>query len=141
MKPWTNTKIALDFDETYTVNPEMWDDIVALMRKNNCDVRFVTYRYENAAANDDILAAAQKLGIEIIFCNYFQKAQVTAIHNWIPDIWIDDMPILIPMKQQLQGMIQGIERSDRQEDIKKMAAAIREATRKLNNISERLNKC
>lgn len=138
MQPWNNTRIALDFDETYTVNPAMWDSIVALMLASNCDVRFVTYRYENAPGNGDINEAAERLGIKIIFCNYFQKAQVCAIHGWSPDIWIDDMPILIPMKQQLQGMIQGIERSDRQEDIKKMTETIREATRKLNNIAERL---
>ena len=138
MKPWGYTRIALDFDETYTVNPGMWDSIVALMLASNCDVRFVTYRYENAPGNSDITEAAGRLGIKIIFCNYFQKAQVTAIHGWIPDIWIDDMPILIPMKQQLQGMIQGIERSDRTEEIQKMTATLREATRKLNNIAERL---
>lgn len=141
MKPWTNIKIALDFDETYTVHPEMWDSIISLMQASGCDVRFVTFRYENAPANDDILAAAERIGIKIIFCNYFQKAQVCAIHGWSPDIWIDDMPILIPMKQQLQGMIQGIERSDRQEDIKKMTETIREATRKLNNIAEKLKGC
>ena len=138
MVNWDKTKIALDFDETYTINPEMWDSIVALMLTSNCDVRFVTYRYENAPGNADINEAAGRIGIKIIFCNYFQKAQVCAIHGWSPDIWIDDMPILIPMKQQLQGMVQGIERSDRAEEIHKMTATIREATRKLNNIAERL---
>lgn len=135
MKPWTETKIALDFDETYTIHPDMWDAIVGLMLASECDVRFVTYRYENAPGNSDITEAAERLGIKIIFCNYFQKAQVTALHGWIPDIWIDDMPVLIPMKQQLQGMVQGIERSDRTEEMQKMAARLREAARKLNNIA------
>lgn len=139
MKPWTNTKIALDFDETYTVHPDMWDSIVILMQGSGCDVRFVTYRYENAPGNSDILAAAEKLGIKIIFCNYFQKAQVTAIHGWIPDIWIDDMPILIPMQNQLEGMIQGIKRSDRKEEIQKMIEARREISHgKIKDITKEL---
>ncbi|QGZ16389.1 hypothetical protein Hena1_02390 [Erwinia phage Hena1] len=138
MKPWTNTKIALDFDETYTVHPDMWDSIVVLMQGSGCDVRFVTYRYENAPGNSDIIAAAEKLGIKIIFCNYFQKAQVTALHGWIPDIWIDDMPVLIPVQAQLEGMVQGIKRSDRTEEIQKMTTQLREAARKLTNIAELL---
>lgn len=122
MITWERIKIALDFDETYTLNAEMWKSIVGVMKSFNCDVRFVTYRYASAPGNEDIWAAADELEIPTIFCNYFQKAQVTASLGWIPDIWIDDMPILIPMKQQLQGMIIGIERSDEkrsQEEIKR----------------------
>lgn len=37
---------------------------------------------------------------------------MTEQQAWTPDVWIDDMPILIPMKQQLQGMILGIEKNE-----------------------------
>lgn len=125
MKPWGGLKIALDFDETYTAHPEMWKKIVEVMKSEQSDVKFVTYRYEKSGNNEDIQAAAEELGIEIIYCNYFQKAQVTALSGWIPDIWVDDMPILIPMQSQLEGMLMGIKRSDRQEEVKAMVTEAR----------------
>lgn len=111
MKKWDNLKVALDYDDTFTVNPQMWGMIVAVMKQFGAEVKFVTYR-SMKTNNADIELSAKEVDIPIIYCNYYQKAQVCAKSGWIPDIWIDDMPILIPMKQQLEGMLLGIEKSD-----------------------------
>tara|TARA_R110000868_G_scaffold20396_3_gene86378 strand:+ start:1002 stop:1331 length:330 start_codon:yes stop_codon:yes gene_type:complete len=94
-------KIALDFDETYTADPEMWDLFVYLSQQRNHNVTFVTYRdsrYENA----DIRTAAAKLGIEIVFTGGKQKQ-----HCYDADIWIDDSPETIVNFETLGEMYDG----------------------------------
>ena len=110
MKPFEKKRIALDFDDTFTLDSVLWSMFVAMVLNKEWDVRFVTFRFETDN-NDDIKYWANALGIEVIYCNGVQKSQVCAEQRWIPDVWIDDMPILIPMKQQLQGMILGIEKN------------------------------
>lgn len=112
MKPFEKKKIALDFDDTFTLNPTLWHHIVDLMViEGDFDVRFVTFRYPTDD-NSDIEFWANELDIKVIYCSGVQKAQVCAENRWTPDVWIDDMPILIPMKLQLQGMILGIEKNE-----------------------------
>lgn len=113
MKPFEKKRIALDFDDTFTLDPERWAQFVHLFcsRDSDWSVKFVTFRFETDR-NDDIKYWAEELGIGIIYCGGVQKAAVCAKLGWIPDIWIDDFPVLIPMKQQLQGMILGIEKNE-----------------------------
>lgn len=113
MKPFDCKRIALDFDDTFTLDPQRWAEFVHLFcsRGSGWSVKFVTFRYETDR-NEDIEYWAEKLGIDIIYCGGVQKAQVCAENSWTPDVWIDDMPILIPMKLQLQGMILGIEKNE-----------------------------
>lgn len=112
MKPFESKRIALDFDDTFTIDPERWAEFVHLFchRGSGWSVKFVTFRYETDR-NEDIEYWSEKLGIDIIYCGGVQKATACAKAGWVPDIWIDDFPVLIPMKQQLQGMILGIEKN------------------------------
>lgn len=116
MKPFEKKRIALDFDDTFTLNPTMWHHIVDLMFiEGDFDVRFVTFRH-STDDNTDIEYWASELDIKVIYCGGLQKAAVCGKLGWIPDVWIDDMPVLIPMKQQLQGMILGIENNEEKRD-------------------------
>lgn len=111
MKPFERKRIALDFDDTFTLNSSVWHHIVDLMIiEGDFDVRFVTFRH-STDDNTDIEFWSGELGIQVIYCGGVQKAQVCAEKGWFPDVWIDDFPVLIPMKQQLQGMILGIEKN------------------------------
>lgn len=110
MKLFERKRVALDFDDTFTTNEDVWSDIVNVLLLADFDVRFVTFRFDTDR-NEDIRYWSRILGIEIIFCNGVQKSQVCGENRWVPDIWIDDMPVTIPMKQQLQGMILGIEKN------------------------------
>lgn len=93
-------KIALDFDETYTAAPELWDAFVneALSRKHR--VVFCTYRHAEWR-NGDIEEAAAKLGIPIVYTNGSQKAT-----ECYADIWIDDAPETIPTKGTLRHYVE-----------------------------------
>lgn len=82
--------IALDYDECFTANKELWTNFVLLAKSLNSKVTFVTFRYESQN-NTDIIADAKQLGIPIVFSNGKQKSSV-----FNADIWIDDSPITIP---------------------------------------------
>lgn len=83
-------KIALDYDETFTNDPELWISFVINAKNNGHSVSFVTYRNSNWN-NSDIEEYAKILDICIVFSNGRQKAEV-----FDADVWIDDKPVNIP---------------------------------------------
>lgn len=89
--------IALDYDRTFTEDPTLWLWFIASCKQRNHKVTFVTFR-ENGDRfdNQDIEASAKMAGIPIIYTAGQQKAEC-----FKADIWIDDMPFLIPTKDQL----------------------------------------
>jgi MarR-like DNA-binding transcriptional regulator SgrR of sgrS sRNA len=100
-------KFALDFDETYTADPELWSQWISNAIYRGHSVTFVTFRFEHLeqpSANEDIREAAAEHGINIVFCNARQKS-----HCFTADIWIDDMPALIPSYDELKNMAAGCE--------------------------------
>lgn len=79
-------KIALDYDLTYTKDPEFWRAFVFLSKLSGHEVRIVTAR----CAEKDTLP---ELPCEIIYCNGVAKKFVCHhFVEWDPDIWIDDKP-------------------------------------------------
>lgn len=83
-------RIAVDYDDTYTADPDLFIWLINFARAGGHEVAFVTSRSENVD-NDDIKRDAMILGIDIIFCGAVQKHEV-----YPADIWIDDSPITIP---------------------------------------------
>lgn len=90
-------KIALDFDGTYTEDPEMWAAFVKIAKRHGHIVKIITFRCEDGSRNGDgyrdntdIHAAARDLDIEARFSNGRPKKEV-----WDADVWIDDMPMLV----------------------------------------------
>lgn len=87
--------IAIDYDETYTCDPDVWNQIINIFQQNNHKVYCVTKRYVELA--DDIREA---IDIPII---YATKSKLEAVRkNGIKiDVWIDDKPQSItPYKSQ-----------------------------------------
>ena len=78
--------IALDFDETYTEDPDLWAAFVYKAKTRLHTVTFVTYR-DSRYGNEDIKYEAECLGIDIVFTAGKQKQ-----HCFNADIWIDDSP-------------------------------------------------
>lgn len=94
-------RIALDYDETFTADTELWAQFVRSAKLRGHEVAFVTFR-QRGPWNTDIMADAGKLEIPIVFCGGRQKS-----HCYDADIWIDDMPELIPSFGQLSAMREG----------------------------------
>lgn len=71
--------IALDYDGTYTADPELWDDFIAKARWRGHQVTCVTMRHKHEGAPD--------VPCDVVFTS--RKAKMNAFKA---DIWIDDNP-------------------------------------------------
>ncbi|HET8687811.1 MAG TPA: HAD family hydrolase [Methanosarcina sp.] len=88
--------IGLDFDGTVTADPELWLKIVKLFRDRGHKVYVVTYRYPHPEKNKDMDFLRGHVD-NIFFTSYTQKRKHMSVSEGIYiDIWIDDMPELIP---------------------------------------------
>lgn len=91
--------ISLDYDDTYTLEPETWDKIISILQKANHNVFCITKRYEHLA--DDI---KESLQIPIIFVPKGKSKSRIAIEQGIKiDVWIDDKPASIIERQINKG--------------------------------------
>lgn len=103
--------IALDYDDTYTADKDLWDDFVSRAKERGHSVSFVTFRYDGGGeyagvlyGNEDIIEDAKLLGINIVFTNGKQKQ-----HVHFADIWIDDNPHLCASYVNMHTMVHGCE--------------------------------
>jgi hypothetical protein len=87
--------ISLDFDDTYTRDPAMWDSFIKLAQASGHTVYCVTARcHEYQPERDEVLDSIGKLvGPEhcIFTCGRAKRAE-TYKQNISIDVWIDDMP-------------------------------------------------
>jgi hypothetical protein len=92
--------IALDFDDTYTRDPAMWDAFIDMAKERGHDIRIVTFRLSHMTD-----PALDWLGskIPVIFTEYTQKRKFTEDIDWWVDIWIDDSPEFIVDKPRTTG--------------------------------------
>ena len=85
--------VAIDYDETYTLDKILWDQIINLFINAGHDVYCVTKRYKDIA--DDI---RHDMAIPIIYATKSKLEAVTDANIKI-DVWIDDKPqSIIPYK-------------------------------------------
>lgn len=97
-------KIALDYDDTFTSDPELWEFFIEKAKLRGHEISFVTFRWEPTEGYDpkhnaDIKQDASRLNIPIVFTHGQQKAK-----HFDADIWIDDMPEVIPHAHTLWDM-------------------------------------
>lgn len=86
-------KIALDYDKTYTLDPNFWDSFLFLAhRLNKHDVRIVTIRDDRYDRTQPLIELEQR--IPIIYTRGVAKRWfVTHFgEGFLPDVWIDDKP-------------------------------------------------
>jgi hypothetical protein len=82
--------LALDFDETYTLDPEFWDLLIAAAKHRGHSVICATMRHEHEG--EEIIAALGDKVEAIIFTG--RKAKHANVHEqgYYPSVWIDDSP-------------------------------------------------
>jgi len=86
--------IALDYDETYTEDPELWNSFIKSANDRGHEVLCVTMRYNNIYEAPDVLETVGKL-CRVIFTERLAKEEYVKSHGINPDIWIDDRPYYI----------------------------------------------
>lgn len=84
--------ISLDFDDTYTADPNMWNEFIGMCLDRGHDIRIVTFRKTNMTDPAlDWLASK----IPVIYTGFEQKRSFTENMGWKVDVWIDDSPEFI----------------------------------------------
>lgn len=81
-------RFSLDYDDTYTKDPDMWLEFIKLLRSRGHDVLVVTMRSELDNDMDPRLLETAR----VIFTNGHQKLPCLQNQGIDIDIWIDDRP-------------------------------------------------
>jgi len=85
-------KIALDFDDTYTRDPDFWNKFIDDAKDRGHDIRIVTFR--KSTMTDPALDWLAS-NIPVIFTEYMQKRAFCNQLGFLVDVWIDDSPEFI----------------------------------------------
>jgi len=75
-------RIALDYDNTYTLDPSLWNGFIKAAQARGHDVRIVTMRYPHETI--------QSAPVDVTYTS--RKAKSSAVSA---DVWIDDSPCWI----------------------------------------------
>ena len=84
--------IALDYDQTYTRDPDLWNEFILSARIRKHQVFIVTMRYENSEAIPQDVASMVN---RVIYTERRGKRAKMQFLQLPIDIWIDDMPDFI----------------------------------------------
>lgn len=94
MQKTSSLTIAIDFDDTFTADPELWAGFIKSCIDRNHWVYCVTSR-RNTDENINIITKAfndQGLNVLIVFCNLKSKVKTMEDRGIKVNIWIDDAP-------------------------------------------------
>lgn len=86
--------IALDYDGTYTRDPEAWDQFIELMQRQGHTVYCVTMRYRNYEMKE-VLAALESKVDGIFFTERKAKQPFMFARGISIDVWVDDNPFWV----------------------------------------------
>jgi len=82
--------ICIDYDDTYSADPEMWSGVIELMRKHGHHIICATMRYPEEG--EEVYYALHSKVDAIIYTGREAKKQYLEHHDYRPDVWIDDSP-------------------------------------------------
>ncbi|ESX17883.1 hypothetical protein X766_15935 [Mesorhizobium sp. LSJC255A00] len=85
-------KIALDYDMTYSADPELFQAFGRAAKRRGHDVRIVTARNNEFDRTAPLIEAEQHF--PVIYCRGIAKKWFLDHFGdgFIPDVWIDDKP-------------------------------------------------
>lgn len=84
--------IALDYDGTYTLDPDFWNEFIKMVISKGHKIICATMRYDNQLESSDVLNSLGK-SCQVIFTGRNAKKEFLANINIYPDVWIDDNPM------------------------------------------------
>lgn len=86
-------RIALDFDGTYTEDPEFWNGFIIAAQRKDHTVQIVTFREKDTPLpNEDWF---RDIGVLVFYTAREAKKRYMDRMGLAIDIWIDDNPDLI----------------------------------------------
>ncbi len=88
--------ISLDYDETYTRDPEFWDQVIKLARERGHNVYCVTMRHPPPSGEGMEVAATLNGKVNACFFTARKAKKEYMYDQGVRiDVWIDDMPTFI----------------------------------------------
>ena len=93
-----NSIICVDYDETYTVNKPMWNQVIEVIRSYGSTVVCCTNRVGNSYMDRDVIEDMEKLGVPVVFAAaHKDKWEAMEKAGYTPEnlIWVDDSPMYI----------------------------------------------
>lgn len=85
--------IAIDYDETFTAMPDLFERFIILAKELGYKVICVTMRYETEG--EEVYHYLGQLVDKIYFTGRLAKEEFLAKHGIRPQVWIDDSPFWI----------------------------------------------
>lgn len=85
--------LSLDWDDTYTRDPEAWNQFIDLMQQQGHSVYCVTMRHE--AEGKEVKEALSKRCEGVFFTNRQAKQEFMFARGIRIDVWIDDNPFFV----------------------------------------------
>lgn len=92
MKSFNKTVISLDYDDTYTKDPDLWQAFITLCKSRDIEVVCVTFRYESETFDMDPRLTER---IRVFPTGRRSKKEFMQEQGIEVSIWIDDMPEFI----------------------------------------------
>lgn len=98
--------IALDFDGTFTLDPDCWAMFVRSFQLHGHTVICVTGRSDSGGMGDQVRDqfAAVGLDVPIVFAGSEWKVDAARAAGWEVNVWIDDMPQYVAPPPMFVGM-------------------------------------
>jgi DNA-binding LacI/PurR family transcriptional regulator len=87
--------ISLDFDQTYTRDPELWNEFIGSARKRGYTVYIVTMRYDMPKEADEVRTLLSDKVDGIYFTGRKAKEKFMFDKGIDVSVWVDDMPFFI----------------------------------------------
>jgi hypothetical protein len=97
-------KIAIDYDDTYTRDPLMWNWFVAQARERGHEVYCVTARSEQSLDEVRFTLGQHLEPGNVVGTNHKAKRKFMADRGIMIDVWIDDQPEMIVDTPLLRGL-------------------------------------
>ncbi len=88
--------LGLDWDETFTADPELWAAFVRIAGRRGHRVVIVTYRYPRHVGDIRRMLRRLRLRVPLLATSRRPKRPYALAHGFDVDVWIDDLPELIP---------------------------------------------
>lgn len=83
--------VSLDYDKTYTEDPECWKKVVRSLQSSGHKVFCVTLRSKEIDYHKDF-DVLELMGVRNVFCDGRPKRKTTEDLGIKIDVWIDDAP-------------------------------------------------
>ena len=85
--------ISIDYDDTWTADPNGWQQVVTMMRKRGHVVILVTNRPNIPRFTREVMRDVERFVDDVIFAGVpTPKRQAASNLGYNVDVWIDDYP-------------------------------------------------